>query len=205
MSKFANNICILSAVSIFLTGCRTSVSDYFFCRARVSDDAILINNDGKDMYKVGDKYYAGAHRGRVRQSMKGLPYKSVVGYGWAYDITWVSDGDSQEKGYVLLDTEQAQSMLGFFSHTTAISTYFPDIDKKNFQFITNIPDNAQQVTYPCKLVGSNVHQLVNDIYTDEYAYVLYPIGCVSFVLIDVPLTLIGSFGAGVYFLTGDLF
>lgn len=137
--------------------------------------------------------------------MKGLPYKSLAGYGRAYDFTWEADGDLQEKSYVLLDTEDAQATLDFFSRTSNMVTFFPDIDKKNFQFITNIPDNAQQITYPNKRVGQNVIQPVNDVYTDEYAYVMYPIGCVSFVLIDVPLTLIGSFGAGVYFLTGDLF
>ena len=107
MRILAIYICILTVFILMISGCKTVVSEYCFSRAKVSDGAILWKNDNahKEIYKVGDKYYVRGYRGRVRQTMNGLPIESAIGLGNGYTIEWEADEERMEEGFVLLQRE----------------------------------------------------------------------------------------------------
>lgn len=194
MRCLAINICILTVFFLMLSGCKTVVSEYCFNRANVSDDAILWKNDNahKEIYKVGDKYYVRGYRGRVRQTMDGLPFESAIGLGNGYTIEWEADEECMEEGFVLLQREtHTRQVFKQLSRHSNHYLYFPLIETETPEFITHLPAQAEKVEYPFDIIQrSDVVCLRNPVYVDNYAYIMYPLGVLSYV-IDIPCSLLG--------------
>lgn len=193
MRILAIYICILTVFILMISGCKTVVSEYCFSRAKVSDGAILWKNDNahKEIYKVGDKYYVRGYRGRVRQTMSGMPVESVLGLGKGYTFEWVADEKIMEEGFVLLERNKHTPQV--FQHLTRHSNdfiVFPSIEKDTPEFVTHLPAQAEKVEYPFDITIPNNVCLINPIYVDKYAYIMYPLGVVSY-MIDLPFTFLG--------------
>jgi len=194
MRILAIYICILTVFILMISGCKTVVSEYCFSRAKVSDGAILWKNDNahKEIYKVGDKYYVRGYRGKVRQTMNGLPFESVIGLGKGYTIEWEADEECMEEGFVLLEREtHTQQVFKQLSRPSNHYLYFPLIETETPEFITHLPEQTEKVEYPFDIIqDSAVVCLRNPIYVDNYAYIMYPLGVLSYI-IDIPCTLLG--------------
>ena len=194
MRCLAINTCILTVFILMLSGCKTVVSEYCFSRAKVSDGAILWKNDNahKEIYKVGDKYYVRGYRGKVRQTMNGLPFESVIGLGDGYTIEWEADEECMEEGFVLLDREtHTRQVFRQLSQPSNHYIYFPLIETETPEFITHLPAHTEKAEYPFDIIqDSAVVCLRNPVYVDNYAYIMYPLGVLSY-LIDIPCSLLG--------------
>lgn len=193
MHYFTINVHLLIIFAFILSGCKTVVSEYCFCRSRVSDAAILRINDNahREIYRTGDKYYVRGYRGRVRQTMSGMPVESVLGLGKGYTFEWVADEKIMEEGFVLLERNKHTPQV--FQHLTRHSNdfiVFPSIEKDTPEFVTSLPAQAEKVEYPFDITIPNNVCLINPIYVDKYAYIMYPLGVVSYI-IDLPFTFLG--------------
>lgn len=194
MRPLSKNIYLLAVIIFMLSGCKTIVSEYCFNRAKVSDDAILWKNDNshKEIYKVGDKYYVRGCRGRVRQTLVGLPIESAIGLWNGYTIEWEADEERMEEGFVLLQREtHTRQVFKQLSQHSDHYLYFPLIETETPEFITHLPEQTEKVEYRFDIIQrSDVVCLRNPVYVDNYAYLMYPLGVLSY-LIDIPCSLLG--------------
>ena len=80
----------------------SSVSDYCFYKARVAEEGVWFEQEPREMYKVGNTYYAKAKRGRVRGSQRGWPSRALVFEGSLRRFEWQPDDDAAEDVYVTM-------------------------------------------------------------------------------------------------------
>ena len=178
---------LISLFSAFLlSSCVSSVSDYCFYKAWVSDDGVWFEQEPREMYKVGDAYYAKAKRGRVRGAQRGWPSRALVFEGSLRRFEWLPDGAEAEDVYVTMNPRYSYTpMLAMNGHCTTL-----------------LPGRAERVAIPdgadmgCFHEGHNIGAR----YKDWHQCYLYPTGALLYCTVDIPCSIIGSTGMLMYML-----
>ena len=184
--KAERKLAITLFSAVLLSSCVSSVSDYCFYKARVAEEGVWFEKEPRELYKVGDTYYAKAKRGRVRGSQRGWPSHALFFEGSLRRFEWQPDDDAAEDVYVTMDTRyDTTPMPARDGHCT-----------------TTLPGRAERIAIPdgadrsCFRVGYKM----GAEHTDWHQCYLYPMGCLLYIGVDIPCSIIGSTGMLMYML-----
>ena len=191
------NLCKLAILLLSvccLSSCHSSVYQYVWQRAKVADNVAWVPESGNvELYRAGDTIYAKGYVGPARGCYKGCPVQlldSRMGGGYA---TLCPDADKAVPAYF---------RLGDFYVPTVL-----EAEKKGEKrVLLMLDDDTQCDSLPAgaKLLtvrGENNRRIITGsldyldaqdssaLSTDAHKYYAYPLGVLTAVAVDVPLTL----------------
>ena len=176
-----------------LSSCHTSVYQYVWQRAKVVDDVWFQHPDG-ELYRVGNKVYSKVYRARGRGCYVGSPIHMMpVRNGMA---TYWPDDDNLQEVYLPLSDKSTAEVLHAADNNIRCVTHV-DISEDESGDLSALPESAQKLTVIVVLTqGAAPDRRMKGghwkPHTDVHKYYAYPLGILTAVAVDAPLTIAGN-------------
>lgn len=180
--------------SLGLSGCYTQLHQYAWQRAKVVDDAWFQPAE-PELYQVGNKFYTRAYHGSGRGCYGGYPFHWVMlrGTGMA---TFCPDEEKLETVYLPLTEQSAADVQKSLEKGAPYVTHV-EISSDSAGDLKQLPDSARLLPVKafCSLGVTADRTLKNHRMqprTDAHKYYAYPLGALTAVAVDAPLSIAGT-------------
>lgn len=177
-----------------LSGCYTQLHQYAWQRAKVVDDAWFQPAE-PEIYQVGSKFYTKAYHGSGRGCYAGYPFRWVMlrGTGMA---TFCPDEERLETVYLPLTEQSAAEVQNSLDKGAPYVTHV-EICIDSGGDLKQLPESGRLlpvkaflslgVTADRTLKNHRMHPR-----TDAHKYYAYPLGALTAVAVDAPLSIAGT-------------
>lgn len=182
-------LCILG-----LSGCCTRIHQYAWQRAKVVEEAWFQPAEA-ELYQVGNRIYTKVYHGPSRGCYAGYPFHWVMlrGVGMA---SFCPDEEHVETVYLPL-TEQSAAEVRKSLRTKDSFVLRSEICEDSADDLTQLPESARLLPVGVFDSGGVTvdrtlknHRVISR--TDAHKYYAYPLGVVTAVAVDVPLSIAGT-------------
>ena len=190
----------LCLAAVGLSSCYSSLHKYVWNRAEVIDEAYWIQDEKNiELYRVGDTVYAKVFVGPARGDFSdGLRGNLLCVRGGAYSC-YTPIPESSKPVYVEVrmsysdlkeDLQQSRRKFPNLYHDDAFHVWWGT--PSSSPYLTTLPASAVRL----KERGYGDHYITEsegyEPHTDAHKYYAYPLGAITAVAIDAPLTLAGN-------------
>ena len=177
-----------------LSGCYTQLHQYAWQRAKVVDEAWFQPAE-PELYQVGNKFYTRAYHGSGRGCYAGYPFHWVMlrGTGMA---TFCPDEEKLETVYLPLTEQSAADVQNSLDKGAPYVTHV-EIRIDSGGDLKQLPESGRLlpvkaflslgVTADRTLKNHRMHPR-----TDAHKYYAYPLGALTAVAVDAPLSIAGT-------------
>lgn len=192
MKLFSPRFLLPVLLCLSLSSCYSSICSYVWNRAEIAEATWIPQPDNAKLYRVGDAFYAKAHRGMVRGTQDGC-FSSIV-FSEA-QASWKPVSDENETIYLKVEL-----------HVRSVDAEGPFIYKiipDRSSLLTRLPENAVRLNgaghLPRVKTEARYRKLCRpepctEPETDVHALYAYPLGLATAVVVDVPCTVAMSVG-----------
>ena len=177
-----------------LSGCYTQLHQYAWQRAKVVDEAWFQPAEA-ELYQAGDTFYTKAYHGPGRGCYAGYPFHWVMlrGTGMA---TFCPDEEKAEAVYLPLTKQSAADVQNSLDKG-APYVIRVEICEDSGGDLKQLPDSARLLPVKtfCNLGVTADRTLRNHRMrsrTDAHKYYAYPLGALTAVAVDAPLSIAGT-------------
>ena len=186
---------VLLLTCICFSSCYTTVHQYFWQRAKVAESAWWVqDSENIELYRVGDAFYAKGYHGRARGCYKGSPFNNVVHpHGMGGFTTFCPIDSTGTPVYFRVEDYSRDNILE--AMTAGKPSAIISLQNAGEANLTQLPPTAQLIPVRGKHTGSitttpgSFNNDGKDVYTtDDHKYYAYPLGALTAVVVDAPLT-----------------
>ena len=190
--------CVL--IPALLSSCVTSVYRYVWNRAKVIDNAYWVEDaNNVELYRVDSAYYAkgftGPARGGQTTISKGFP-GCIVGVGCGAKKVYNPIQEKAQPAYIRVWDAQHDSTLAFaLKNAPKVGNCLQITWDGSTRHLDKLPPRAKKVTQYKVKTFAELHESAHYIpHTDAHGWYAYPLGAYTFMMVDLPLTMLGNIG-----------